>query len=88
MLDHINFLVIPIPSGNYNRNTRARCEICSKLTKTPERHHWCFIVNFEQVNAGWDTNSSYTTRKFFIRRNKNKVDSVETGRVVIADLLP
>ena len=24
-----------------NRNTRARCEICSKLTiKTPERRHW------------------------------------------------
>ena len=33
------------PVGNYmfkvnNKNTRARCEICSKLTKeTPERHH-------------------------------------------------
>ena len=32
-----------IPAGNYmfkvnNRNTRTRCEICSKLTiKTPER---------------------------------------------------
>ena len=41
------------PVGNYmlkvsNRNTRTRCEICSKVTiKTPER------VNFEQVNAGW-----------------------------------
>ena len=24
-----------------NRNTRTRCEICSKLTiKTPERRHW------------------------------------------------
>ena len=24
-----------------NRNTRARCEICLKLTlKTPERRHW------------------------------------------------
>ena len=37
-----------------NRNTRARCEICSKLTmKTPERHHWrrsgVFIVNFEHI---------------------------------------
>ena len=35
-----------IPTGNYmfkvnNRNTRTRCEICSKLAiKTPERHHW------------------------------------------------
>ena len=36
-----------------------RCEICSKLTiKTPKRRQWrrfgVFIVNFEQVNAGWD----------------------------------
>ena len=41
-----------------NRNTSTRCEICSKLTiKTPERYHWrcssVFMVNFEQVNAGW-----------------------------------
>ena len=57
-----------------NRNTRARCEICSKLTiKILERHHWrrsgifivnfehishlisvlVFVVNIEQVNAGW-----------------------------------
>ena len=45
-----------ILAGNYmfkvnNKNTRARCEIRSKLTiKTPERHHWhisgVFIVNF------------------------------------------
>ena len=42
------------------RNTRARCEICSKLTiKTPERRQWLTpcssvsIVNFEQVNADW-----------------------------------
>ena len=40
------------PASNYmfkvnNRNTRTRCEICSKLTiKTPERRH-------EQVNARW-----------------------------------
>ena len=38
-----------------NRNTRTRCEICSKLTiKTPERGHWCrsgvFIVNFERIS--------------------------------------
>ena len=49
------------PAGNYmfkvnNRNTRKRCEICSKLTiKTPERrHHWhrsgVFIVNFEHIS--------------------------------------
>ena len=34
------------PAGNYmfkvnNRNTKTRCEICSKLTiKTPERRQW------------------------------------------------
>ena len=40
-----------------NRNTRARCEICSKLTvKTPERRQWqwrrsgVFIVNFEHIS--------------------------------------
>ena len=37
-----------------NRNTRKRCEICSKLTvKTPERNHWhrsaIFVVNFEHI---------------------------------------
>ena len=38
-----------------NRNTRTRCEICSKLTiKTPERRQRCrysvFIVNFEHIS--------------------------------------
>ena len=38
-----------------NRNTRTRCEICSKLTvKTPERRYWrrssVFIVNFEHIS--------------------------------------
>ena len=38
-----------------NRNTRARCKICSKLTiKTHERGHWrhsgVFIVNFENIS--------------------------------------
>ena len=37
------------------RNTRARCETCSKLTKkTPEKKtSGVFIVNFEHVNADW-----------------------------------
>ena len=42
-----NFLILPAspPAGIYllkvnNRNTRTRCEICSKVTiKTPERRH-------------------------------------------------
>ena len=38
-----------------NRNTRTRCEICSKLTiKTPKRRHWhrsgVFIVNSEHIS--------------------------------------
>ena len=28
------------------------------------------------------------SRKFYIRRNNNKVDSTETGRIVITHLLP
>ena len=46
-----------IPAGIYllkvnSINTRAMCEVCSKLTvKTPERYH---IVNFEHVITGLD----------------------------------
>ena len=29
-----------------------------------------------------------SARKFYRRRNNNKVDSIETGRIVIAHLLP
>ena len=44
-----------VPANNYmfkinNRNTRTRCEICSKLTiKTPERR-LLTIVNFEHIS--------------------------------------
>ena len=48
--------LLTYPVGIYmfkvnNRNTRTRCEICSKSTiKTPERRHWCcsgiLIVDF------------------------------------------
>ena len=45
-------IVVPLPASNYmlkdrNRNTRSRCEICS-------RRHWhrssVFIVNFEHIS--------------------------------------
>ena len=49
-----------LPAGIYlltvnDRNTRTRCEICSKLIiKTPERRQWhrscVFIVNFEHIS--------------------------------------
>ena len=39
--------------SDYNRNTRTRCEICSKLTiKTPEprwRRSGVFIINFKHI---------------------------------------
>ena len=54
------YTLIPYPAGNYmfkvnNRNTKAKCEICSKLTiKTPERCHrrlsGVFIVSVSVVN--------------------------------------
>ena len=68
-----------------NKNTRTRCEICSKLTiKTPERQHLrrsgvfivnfedvfylvlVFIVNFEQVNAGWVSSFENDTAKKYL----------------------
>ena len=34
-----------------NRNTRTKCEICSKLTiKTPERRHWCVSGDCSRVS--------------------------------------
>ena len=64
------------PAGNYmlkvnNRNTRTRCEICSKLTiKTPEQRHCSVsIVNFEQVNAGWGSSCcSASLPSFFVTK--------------------
>ena len=48
------------PASNYMfkvnyRNSRARCETCSKLTiKTPEQRHWrrssVFIVDFQHIS--------------------------------------
>ena len=47
------------PCGNYmfivnNKNIRTKFEICSKLTKTPERRQWrhsgIFIVNVEHIS--------------------------------------
>ena len=69
-----------IPANIYlykfnNRNTRKRCERCSKLTiKTPELRHWrrpgvfidftpfssVSIVHFEHINLSWDTDVHYT----------------------------
>ena len=62
--------LVTCPAGDYifkvnNRNTKTRCEICSKLTiKTPERRQWwrrsgvfkwwlrscVFIVSFEHIS--------------------------------------
>ena len=50
------------PVGNYmfkvdNRNTRTRCEICSKLTVIQTYFTPCSsvsIVNFEHVIADWE----------------------------------
>ena len=51
---------VPYPADIYlfkvnKRNTRARCEICSKLTiKTPEWYQWrrsgVFVANFEHIS--------------------------------------
>ena len=58
------FHIVPVNSGSYQagicllkvnyRNTRTRCEICSKLAiKTPKRRYWhcsgVFIVNLTCV---------------------------------------
>ena len=67
-VDNLNFklLILLLPCTQLNpahnnmlkvnsRNSRKRCEICSKLTiKTPERHQWrrsgVFIATFEHIS--------------------------------------
>ena len=55
-----SYLISSFPAGIYllkvnNRNTRTRCEICSKSTiMTPEQRQWrrsgVFIVDFEHIS--------------------------------------
>ena len=51
-LQNISGWLLVYPANIYllkvnNRNTRKRCEICSKLTmKTPERRHWHLFLVF------------------------------------------
>ena len=56
------------------RKPTIRCEICSNVTtKTPERRHWrrsVSIVNFEQVNIGWDSVTQCTAVKLKINISK------------------
>ena len=52
-----------------NRNTRKKCEICSKLTiKMPEQHYWwrsgVFIVNFEYISQLFLVFPSLTLSKY------------------------
>ena len=54
-----------------DKNTRKRCEICSKLTiKTPERRHWrrsgVFIVNFEHISHLFLVFSLLTLNKYML----------------------
>ena len=54
------YVLSAYPAGTYllrvnDRNSRTRCETCSKLTiKTPEQCHWrrssVFFVNFEHIS--------------------------------------
>ena len=43
-----------------------------------------------RMNKVINKNNEYTlhARKFYIRNSNNKVDSIETGRIVIVHLLP
>ena len=77
-----------------NRNTRTRCETCSKSKiKITERHHWrrssVLIVNFEHVNADWVV-SFYTSRKhqnssvlFSVFENYRKRPVVWNGSMIV-----
>ena len=43
----VSWTNVIVPAGDYNRNTRTRCEICSTLIiKTPERRHWPYFWTY------------------------------------------
>ena len=67
-----------------------RCGILLLFFNRFDTWLWCFNCYFHRKcvlvwsNIKWSNQSG----KFYRRRNNSKVDSIETGRIVIADLLP
>ena len=61
-----------------NRNTRKRCEICSRLTnKDTRKRHW--LRTSDQVNVCWEGNSrSTSSMKTGYPTNTPRVFHVET----------
>ena len=57
-----------------NRNTRTSCEICSKLIKTPERHH-CYL---------W-TGKCWLGKKVWNVFKVNKDNRMSTSRALILE---
>ena len=49
---------------------------------------WNQICSFQRIRPYLLKKSLMETRKLYIKRNNKKVDSIETGRIVIAHLLP
>ena len=54
-----------------NRNTRKRCDICSKLTrKTPKRHHLrrsdVFVANIEHISHNFLAFLLLTLNKYLL----------------------
>ena len=67
-----------------NRDTRKRCEICSKLTiKTLERRHSVSIVNFELVNAWWEGLRNNYTGKITALRPPEPLIFIEIMTIVL-----
>ena len=66
---NISVLFTDIPAGNYmfkvsNRDTRTRCEICSKLTiKAPHQRQWLIALVFLLLNlsrnTSWDNSFNH-----------------------------
>ena len=99
------FCKICFQAGNYmfkvnNRNPRARCEICSKLTlTTQERRPWRSSgVSFEHSLPGWLTTTQYKVtyfrkmyrsshRKCFVKKVALKNFAYFTGRQLCWSLL-
>ena len=74
--------------------SEIKCCVSSQLSKDKIKiwrcdRFQCQICSIYIANVGYfQLAFSVTRRKFYIRRNNNKVDSIETRGIVIACLLP
>ena len=58
------------------------------LSSEPQCYNTRNDISFSVSKISFINLTIITSRKFYIKKNNSKVDSIETGRIIIAHLLP